>query len=48
MWNYWRVKYLAIRFKNAIGKILLVFFSTVWKEPHAYKLNGVHLIWRFT
>ena len=22
-WNYWQVKYLAIRFKNAVGEILI-------------------------
>ena len=23
----------------------LAILSTVWKETHAYSLNGVHLIW---
>ena len=21
--------------------------STVWKETHAYSLNGIHLIWQY-
>ena len=33
-----------IRSKNAIGETVL---STVWKETHAYSLNGVLLIWRY-
>ena len=27
--------------------ILLVVLSTLWKEAHAYSLNGVHLIWQY-
>ena len=46
MWNYWQVGYLVIHCKNAIGEIFnLAVLSTVWKEIHAYSLNGVHLIW---
>ena len=46
-WNYWRVKYLAIRSKNAIGEIFAV-LSTAWKETqHAGSLNGIHLIGQY-
>ena len=46
MWNYWQVGSLAIRYKNAIGEVFnLAVLNTVWKETHAYSLNGVHLIW---
>ena len=42
-WNYWRVEYLAIHFKNAVGEIFyLVVLNTVWKETYAYSLIGVH------
>ena len=48
MWNYWQVKYLAIHSKTAVGEnINWWFLSTVWKETHAYSLNGVHLTWQY-
>ena len=37
--NVWR-----FTLKNVIELAVL---STVWKETHAYNLNGVHLIWQY-
>ena len=25
----------------------MVVLSTVWKETHAYSLNGIHIIWQY-
>ena len=41
--NIWRftLKMQLARF------FYLAILSTVWKETHAYSLNGIHLIWQY-
>ena len=39
--NIWR-----FALKMQLARFLFGDLSTVWKETHAYSLNGVHLIWR--
>ena len=38
--NIWR-----FALKMQLVRFLIGILSTVWKETHAYSLNGVHLIW---
>ena len=55
MANYpWYISQLATVYVELFGDLLLkcswqdfylAILSTVWKETHAYSLNGVHLIW---
>ena len=40
--NMWR-----FALKCSWQDFYLAILSTVWKETHAYSLNGVHLIWRY-
>ena len=50
MWNYWQVKYLAIRSGNAIGENCIGGFEYCGKKPVCmlfYNLNGMHLFWRY-
>ena len=49
MWNYWRVEYLVMCSKNAVGETFIWQFWVLYrKKPnHAYSLNGVHLIWQY-
>ena len=41
--NIWR-----FTLKMQLTRLIISSFgSTVWKETHAYSLNGVHLIWQY-
>ena len=39
--NIWR-----FTLKMQSSRFLISSLSTVWKEIHAYSLNGIHLIWQ--
>ena len=43
--NSWR---FALDLKIQLARFLFGVLITVWIETHAYSLNGVHLIWRYS